>query len=188
MNINPFIQTVFGAIVGGLVVIATNWLNTTREKRKEVQEWYEQRYVTEGIDPLLVYLSNLLFHLTRSSNDEKIILPVAMVPVEALTRIEVLLGISGGLDYLSVFINDVNTSLSSHEEYQMLAVQPVLDLCKILHQLRQEVLKLIPNYVTRKNQELDITRFRERIVSLIVDYDEAFEALKRKEKGAQTVP
>ena len=87
MDINPFIQTAFGAIIGGLVVIATNWLNTKREKRKEVQAWYEQRYVTEGIDCLLAYFTNLTFHFVRLPNDKAILLPDAPVPVEALTRI-----------------------------------------------------------------------------------------------------
>lgn len=185
MNISPFIQTAFGAIVGGLVVIATSWFNTVREKRKEIQEWYEQRYVTEGIDPLLVYLSNLIFRVTNAPDEKIVTLPDAVVPVEALTRIEVLLGIKGEVDHLSVFINDVNVSLKlSWWEYSALAVQPLFDLCEALYHLRQEVLKLIHSTVSRKTQDLNLASFRDRIVNIIVNYDEDFEELKRKEEEA----
>ena len=136
MDINPFIQTAFGAIVGGGVVVATNWLNTTREKRKEVQEWYEQRYVTEGLDRLLAYFTNLALRF--------------------------------------------HESLASSGEYQDIAVIPLFRLCETLYQLRQEVLNLIPSEVSRKNQKLNLTQFRDSIVLLVDTFVKEADALNRK--------
>jgi hypothetical protein len=169
MNINPFIQTAFGAIIGGFVVIATSWFNTMREKRKEIQSWYEQRYVTEGIDPLLAYLTNLSFRFLRLPKDDIILLPELSVPIEALTRIEVLLGINGGMEFLSVFIAKIYDSLSS-EEYQDSAINPLFELCRLFYQLRQEVLRLIPRDINHKNQQLGITQFSDSIKLHILEY------------------
>jgi hypothetical protein len=180
LDINPFIQTAFGAIVGGGVVVATNWLNTTREKRKEVQEWYEQRYVTEGLDRLLAYFTNLALRFLGSPNHETILLPDATVPVEALTRIEVLLDVSGGMEFLSIFIAQIHESLASSGEYQDIAVIPLFRLCETLYQLRQEVLNLIPSEVSRKNQKLNLTQFRDSIVLLVDTFVKEADALNRK--------
>jgi len=179
-------QTAFGAIVGGGVVVATNWLNTAREKRKLVQEWYEQRYVTEGLDPLIAYFSNLALRFLGSPNHETILLPDATVPVEALTRIEVLLGISGGMEFLSVFIAQIHESLASSGEYQDIAITPLFRLCETLYQLRQEVLKLIPSKVSRKNQELNLTQFRDSIVLLVDTFTKEAYVLDRKNQQSQS--
>jgi hypothetical protein len=58
----------------------------------------------EGIDPLLTYFSNLALHLTYMPDNKTLPLPDATIPVEALTRIEVLLGIKSGMEFLGVFI------------------------------------------------------------------------------------
>ena len=166
MDISPFIQTAFGAIVGGGVVIATNWLNTAREKRKEIQEWYEQRYVTEGLDPLIAYFTNLALRFPNPLPNEIARIPDATIPVEALTRIEVLLGVNGGMEYLGVFIVHINRHLSSgdYEDYQEMAIEPLFELCKMLYELRQEVLERIPKEIHRKNQKLDVEQHRNRIL------------------------
>jgi len=182
LDINPFIQTAFGAIIGGLVVIATNWLNTKREKRKEVQAWYEQRYVTEGIDCLLAYFTNLTFHFVRLPNDKAILLPDAPVPVEALTRIEILLGINGGMEFLGVFIAKINATLLSSEEEQDLAIVPLFELCRMLYELRQEVLRLIPRKINHKNQQLNIAQFSDSIALHIFNYVEGTRVVDRKKE------
>ncbi len=92
VDINPFIQTSFGAIVGGGVVVATNWISTHREKRKTIQEWYEQRYITEGVDCLTTYFTYLLLCFSNPDETDLVSLPNTPIPVEALTRIEFLLG------------------------------------------------------------------------------------------------
>ncbi len=104
VDINPFIQTSFGAIVGGGVVVATNWISTHREKRKTIQEWYEQRYITEGVDCLTTYFTYLLLCFSNPDETDLVSLPNTPIPVEALTRIEFLLGrretVSGGIEGL----------------------------------------------------------------------------------------
>ncbi len=162
------------------MVIATNWLNTKREKRKEVQDWYEQRYIMEGIDPLLTYFTNLTLQFMPLPDNKILPLPDAIVPIEALTRIEVLLGVSGGMEFLSTFIGGVNASLVLSEEYQSITILPLFRLCETLYQLRQEVLRLVPHKINRKNQELDLVKSRDDIVRLVMNYNEDYSELKRK--------
>ena len=52
MNVAQLIQTLAATIIGGLIVIATNWINARVKRRETIQEWYERTYITEGIDPL----------------------------------------------------------------------------------------------------------------------------------------
>ena len=169
MNISPFIQTAFGAIVGGLVVLATSWFNTMREKRKEIQAWYEQRYITEGLDPLLAYFTNMAFGIMRIPDHDTLILPPAVVPVEALTRFEVLLNLSGGMEYLGVFIAELNICLAPKSDDKNVAIEPLFQLCEVLYRLREAILEAIPTRISRKNQRLDITVYRNRIVAIVDD-------------------
>ena len=150
-----------------------------------MQEWYEQRYVTEGLDRLLAYFTNLALRFLGSPNHETILLPDATVPVEALTRIEVLLDVSGGMEFLSIFIAQIHESLASSGEYQDIAVIPLFRLCETLYQLRQEVLNLIPSEVSRKNQKLNLTRFRDSIVLLVDTFTKEAYALDRKNQQSQ---
>src|SRR2546421_7143597 len=88
-------QTAFGAIVGGGVVIATNWLATRAEKKRQIQEWWEQQYVTEGIDRITAYLNSvqiysIIMNTSLGTNPPMIDKPQE-VPLEALARLEALL-------------------------------------------------------------------------------------------------
>jgi hypothetical protein len=97
-----------GPIVGAIVAIAAIWAKEILEARKNTQSWFEQTYITEGIDPLLAYLRlqdvllTTLFGTTQTvelqgvgrfpsvdnlAND----VPSRIFPVEALVRIETLL-------------------------------------------------------------------------------------------------
>ena len=59
MDIAQLIQTLAATVVGGLIVIATNWISVQELRRNAVKEWYEKTYVIEGIEPVVTYLYSL---------------------------------------------------------------------------------------------------------------------------------
>jgi len=99
---------IVGAIIGAIVAVAAIWAKEILEARKNAQSWFEQTYVTEGIDPLLAYLrlhdvqltvllgttqtvelqgAGKFPHVDNISKD----VPLNVFPVEALVRVETLL-------------------------------------------------------------------------------------------------
>ncbi len=93
MNVGQLIQTLVATVVGGLIVIATNWISTTVKRREAVQEWYEKTYVTEGIDSIVIYLYSLdLYFFNKSSGGFVQIIDVDAIPTEAIVELQILFG------------------------------------------------------------------------------------------------
>ncbi len=173
MDISPFIQTTFGAVVGGAVVLITNRVMVRAEKRKEIQDWYEKTYITEGVDRLLAYLTHLSLCFLPVTEGVNLSEPDVQIPSEALTRIEILLGKEknsvGGVEYLGVYIASIHKSVRTDENADS-AINMLFQLIEILFELRWYVLSLIPSKVNRKNQQLDVSDFRERFESILREY------------------
>jgi len=91
IEIAQLIQTLVATVVGGLIVIATNWLSARGKRREAIQEWYERTYITEGIDPLMAYYQSLVFALYSKASDKVISIAKRDIPVEALCKVRVLL-------------------------------------------------------------------------------------------------
>jgi hypothetical protein len=93
MDIAQITQTLFGTVVGGLIVIATNWISAQRESRKATQEWYEQIYIIEGMDVLIEHLMAMQFQIHNYAMFKPYV-PLSdtdTVPVGALARYQSLL-------------------------------------------------------------------------------------------------
>lgn len=50
------IESLIGTFAGALVALCSMWIKERIETRKAVQAWFEQYYITEGLDPVLSYL------------------------------------------------------------------------------------------------------------------------------------
>lgn len=51
--------TALGALIGGLVTLGSIIIKEWFDRRRAIQSWYEQTYITEGVDRLVVYVSSL---------------------------------------------------------------------------------------------------------------------------------
>jgi hypothetical protein len=83
--------TAVGALIGGLVALASLILKEQFDRRRGIQSWYEQTYITEGIDRLIVYLAaveDILPYVGR----EKSALPnlIELYPRDAVERFRIL--------------------------------------------------------------------------------------------------
>lgn len=50
------IESLIGTFAGALVALCSMWIKERIDTRKAVQAWFEQYYITEGLDPVLSYL------------------------------------------------------------------------------------------------------------------------------------
>ncbi len=169
MDINPFIQTAFGAIVGGFVVIATNWLTSRAEKKRQSQEWWEQKYITEGIDYLIAYLKSIQIYsismnLAIGTNPPMIAKPQE-VPLEALARVEAFLHMD--ISSIIIFAYLASGSKIGEQKYEALvAITKVLDM---LYQLRMEILRHIPQ-INSRYHHVKITHQYEQVKTGLSEY------------------
>lgn len=169
MNINPFIQTAFGAIVGGFVVIATNWLTSRAEKKRQSQEWWEQKYITEGIDCLIAYLKSIQIYgismnLAIGTNPPMIAKPQE-VPLEALARIEAFLY----MDISSIIIFAYLASGSKIDEQKEEALVAITKVLDILYQLRREILRHMPE-ISSRYHHVNVARQYEQVKTGLSEY------------------
>lgn len=146
MYLGQFLQTLIGTIIGtllgGFVVIFTNWISAQRTRRENIQDWYKQTYITEGVDPLITFFVDIEFRWKWS---EPRLMSLEDAPVAALAKIQVLLD----SDVLTWIARDIQNFLAGKEidvETQYTLVE--LGIC--LLDLRKELLKIIPTEVNEK--------------------------------------
>jgi hypothetical protein len=99
---------IVGPVIGAVVAVTAIWVKEVLESQRNCQSWFEQTYITEGVDSLLAYLRLQDVQLTlllssrqtielkdagKFPNVENISSNVALnvFPVEALVRVETLL-------------------------------------------------------------------------------------------------
>jgi hypothetical protein len=162
MDISSFIQTAFGAVAGGSVVMITNKLAVRAEKRKHVQEWYTQYYIEEGITPLIIYFKRLqLYSLSLKASaheDTSVVKSVEEAPLDALVRIEALLR----KDHFMHIILLVHPCIISESKlHQEAAREAINDSLKILYGLRNAFLESIPKISRIHTEKPIITGKRE---------------------------
>ena len=162
MNTEQFILTlsgtIIGTLIGGFVVICTNWISAQRTRRESVQDWYKQTYLTEGVDPLITFFVDLQFRWNWNAQQLK---NLNNVPVAALAKIQVLLD-NDVLTQLAIFIQnyladtqiDVNTQIT------------LLQIGETLLDLRKELLKIIPVQVNEKNYQVTLPGFKQRFQTI----------------------
>ncbi len=96
---------VIGPIIGAITAVVAIWFKEVFEKKKNVQLWFEQTYIIEGIDRLLWYLKTHEIYYTKLlATNETIkladgrILPYLKLdlldelPVDAIIKVENLFG------------------------------------------------------------------------------------------------
>jgi hypothetical protein len=102
------VGSIVGPVIGAVVAVTAIWAKEVLDTRKNSQSWFEQTYITEGIDALLAYLRLQDVQLTLLLSNRQTIelkdagkfpnvenisrnLALNVFPVEALVRVETLL-------------------------------------------------------------------------------------------------
>ncbi len=159
MDIGQIFQTLIGTVVGGGIVIATNWLNAQRERKQSAQQWYEDIFITKGLDPIITFLTGLEYCLLVS---EKIAnaLPTDLniVPLDALTRTQTLLD----SQVLTKIIGLVQM-IPARGGAEALLLVAVNNVEQELLLFRKELLKAIPTKVNNKNYVINASGTRDKL-------------------------
>jgi hypothetical protein len=125
MVTSQIVQTLIATIVGGCIVIATNWLSMRARQQESIQDWYEKTYVLEGLDPIIEYLLSFRLHVINADVAHSMRLPdISTVPIEALARVQQLLNETT----VSGIIVLIHASIVSEERSKSIsAVEAALD-------------------------------------------------------------
>lgn len=153
MDIAQLIQTLVATIVGGLIVIATNWIAKQEERRGAIQEWYEKTYVTEGIEPVVIYLANLSIYFYNKQVGGFIrVKDIDAIPVEAIIRLQILFDDS----IVPTIISLAHKLLISEDKTQNeKACNLMYKLSSLLLNFRKELLHVIATQVKTKHYVVD---------------------------------
>lgn len=167
MDIGTILQTLIGTVVGGGIVIATNWINAQREKKEAVKQWYENTYINQGIDPIITYLTDVEYRLLVGGSKLRTVqTDLTTVPLDALTRIQTLLD----SQVLTKFIGLVQIIPATYGKEAVLLVA-ISNMGQELIVLRKVLLKVISTKVNNKNYVIDASETSKK---LNVIYDELY--------------
>jgi hypothetical protein len=158
------LESLIGTFAGALVALCSMWIKERIDRRKAVQDWFEQYYITEGLDPVLHYLSLsqhfMLMNPRSMENKESLKGFLGDPPLQALQRVGDLVQrgkLAGTLGALVFSLAGVRPGEREFTIYHLPAVNNViLDLLVNLDSLRRH---LIGVRVKRKG---DIYRLYEK--------------------------
>ena len=182
MNVFQLIQTLVATIVGGLIVIATNWISQQEERRGAIQEWYEKTYVTDGLDQVVAYFFGLgVYFGNKSVGGFVRVRDIDTLPVEAIIRLEILLADAIVFDFLAA---SHQLLISQDQEQNEKAAQIMYRTAVLLLNFRKELLKIIATKVSTKHYTIDASSIVEKLYK---EGDEmavlaGYERLKREAK------
>ncbi len=161
MDISQLIQTLVATVVGGLIVIATNWISVQEARRNTVQEWYEKTYVTEGIDPMVTYFLNLSLYIYNEGVGGFVrVKDIDVVPVEAMTKLLILFND----DTIPNLIAQAHKQLANQDKHLNFQTASILsDVSTLLLAFRKELLKTIAVNVRTKHYVVDTSQFVEKL-------------------------
>ena len=96
MDWNRVIEQALGVLLGGTITIAGLWFKELFDRQRSIQSWYEQTFITEGVDRLILHLSVLddaLYDLSTGVSTK--INELAPYPHESVERLRMLFPRSG---------------------------------------------------------------------------------------------
>lgn len=170
-QVGGILGQLLATIVGGSIVIFANWLSTRTEKQEAVQNWYEQTYIAQGIDPLITYFLSLEFHLRSLNLGNHTELPdISLVPVEALTKVQILLDdqvLTSTTLLLHEYLGDTNISVVPST-----AASAASKISIALSQLRKELLKNVSTKVSSKSYQVDVSHITGTLSSIFEELND----------------
>ena len=87
-----FLRTAIGPILAAVFVVVGIALKERYDRRRSAQLWYEEYYVTEGLDRLISYLMTVEMVIGNiQTNPDLSALKLEAIPYEAITRMQILL-------------------------------------------------------------------------------------------------
>lgn len=174
MDVGQLILTLVGTLIGGFVVIVTNWISARRTRTESVQDWHKQTYITDGVDQLITFFVGVQ---VRWNWNEQELMSLSEVPVAALAKVQILLE-SDVLTQLAMFIQNYLAGTQIDEDTQVM----LLEIGQTLLDLRNELLERIASQVREKNYRLTLPEFRQKFHVILTNLHSQYVARQGIEK------
>ena len=167
---NPIITAVIAAFVTFLLGIIAGRISAKRDRKRLAQEKYTQKYITEGVDPLIYYYSHLRLQLERKSYGDYMQVPDENpFPTGALAAMKILCG-EDTLALVNSLLNSelgndddlrrlIGPEFGGYEDIGMQAVTFIVELDKALLQIRKDLEEKIAKI--DKNYHIDTSKICE---------------------------
>lgn len=152
MNVGQLLQTlivtIIGGIVGGGIATATSWISKRQERETSVKEWYEQKYIINGVDPLIAYFIGLEFRLVNKTEYIAMNVPNDPVPIDSIAGIYFLFGQTMLLETVSLVHWCLDYEKNDRKAKEIGGI--VLEVVQVLLKCRDELLAEISTHIRNK--------------------------------------
>jgi hypothetical protein len=136
------IEQAIGIVLGGGITILGIYFKERFDRRRAIQSWYEQQFITEGIDPVLGFVMTAQYQLLDQAKGGVVLSEVECdpLPLDALNRLFTILHTTE----LTALIMNLNIAITMKlnpavKEALMPLCQPAL---MGVHALQQALLKM----------------------------------------------
>jgi hypothetical protein len=84
------IKVVFGPLIGAAIALLSIWLKEMLDRRRNLQAWYEDQYVRNGLDQISSHIMAVKYNLVANPDNPSIPAEMLILPVEAITKIRLM--------------------------------------------------------------------------------------------------
>ncbi|HEY3103260.1 MAG TPA: hypothetical protein VGJ69_06685 [Pyrinomonadaceae bacterium] len=143
------VKTTFGPLVGAAIALAAIWIKEFAERKRAIQDWYEESYIEDGVDHLISYALLMEFTLMdiQSFEKGKSFLAhdeIQMVPTKSIVKLQTVLQTEVFTILFPALFISVRTL--SEEDAEPEEVKAIIGVAHELHaglfDLRKELLKI----------------------------------------------
>jgi hypothetical protein len=66
MNWTEVFKTAFGPLIGAVIALISLWAKEVFDRRRDLQAWYEEQYLREGLDRIAAHIMAVKYNLTAN--------------------------------------------------------------------------------------------------------------------------
>lgn len=85
------IKLIGGPLAGGAIALSGIWIKELFDRRRATQNWFEEKYIAEGLDRFYAYIMTIQFSLMVGEEHPALETQAQSLPVEAVNRLQIVL-------------------------------------------------------------------------------------------------
>lgn len=85
------IKLIGGPLAGGAIALSGIWIKELFDRHKATQNWFEEKYIAEGLDRFYAYVMTIQYSLMVGEDHPALEIQAQSLPVEAVNRLQIVL-------------------------------------------------------------------------------------------------
>lgn len=85
------IKLIGGPLAGGAIALSGIWIKELFDRRRATQNWFEEKYIAEGLDRFYAYIMTIQYSLMVGEEHPALEAQSKLLPVEAVNRLQIVL-------------------------------------------------------------------------------------------------